>query len=111
MVFALLLVQGLRVCVHGAEETGSLGASSGFAHLESSLATEDSDSTTSPAWHAPFSIVLKQLGIKFELLAVAVALLILPFHQVVRRLPAPPATATPLANFRALRPPLRAPPL
>jgi hypothetical protein len=111
MILGLLLAQGLRVCVHGVTEVGVFSAEAGVTHLESNLMTDDSDGATSPDWHASFSIVLQQLGIKFELLAITVALLILPLLQVVRRVPAPPATAAPLASFHALRPPLRAPPL
>jgi len=111
MILGLLLAQGLRVCVHGAAEEGVFSTATGVTHLESNLMTDDSDGATSPDWHAPFSIVLKQLGIKFELLAIAVALLILPLLQVVRQIPAPRSAVAPLASFHALRPPLRAPPL
>lgn len=110
MILTLLLAQGLRVCVHDAAG-GASDASSGVTHLETNLMTDDGNGAASSDWHAPFSIVLKQLGIKLELLAIAVALLILPLLQVVGWLSAPPATAASLARFHALRPPLRAPPL
>lgn len=110
MIVGLLLAQGLRVCVHNAAG-GAFDTSPGTTHLETNLMTDDGDGAASPDWHAPFSIVLKQLGVKFELLAVSIALLILPLLQVVGRLPAPPAMVAPLRSLHALRPPLRAPPL
>ncbi len=110
MALALLLVHGLRVCVHSPTEGGAFNPA-GVSHLETNLGSDDCDCAASPAWHASFSIVLKLLGIKFELLAITVALLILPFLQVVLRLPAPPAACWPLSMFHAQRPPLRAPPL
>ncbi len=111
MILLLLLAQGLRVCVHGLGDDAGHHASAGVTHLESSLASDDGDGVAGPAWHESVVIALKQLGSKFESLAVIGALLILPLHQVTRRLPVPPATAAPLTSFRALRPQLRAPPL
>ncbi len=113
MALALLLVHGLRVCVHSSTEGGAYDAAAGVAHLETNLAGDDDGNGdgNDAAWHASFSVVLKQLGIKFELLAIAVALLILPILQVVLRPPAPPAACWPLFMFHAQRPPLRAPPL
>jgi hypothetical protein len=110
MILALLLAQGLRVCVHSSPGDGAFHATTGMTHLETNLDNDDGGGATSSEWHASFSIVLKQLGNKFELLAIAVAVLILPLLPVARRLPVPPAAVAPLASVHALRPPLRAPP-
>jgi hypothetical protein len=112
MLASLLLAQGLRVCIHGATETESLGALSGAAHFETSLAADDHvDEAPSTAWHASLSVVLKQLGFKFELLAATIALLVLPLVRRALRVLAPLTSLTPRVSFCALRPPLRAPPL
>jgi len=111
MVFSLLLAQGLRVCVHDESNAETLHASAGATHLETNFAADDDESGASSAWHASFSIALKQLKVAFELLAVVVALLILPFLVLTLRLPETPAAATLPSGIDALRPPLRAPPL
>jgi len=110
MILALLLAQGLRVCVHGASEKDAFGAATQVAHFEANLVADDGDSAEKISWHTPFSIILKLLQIKFELLAVAVALLILPLALQVVRLAAPSVTSAPPLSSYALRPLLRAPP-
>jgi len=109
MIIALLMAQGLRICVH--EAVGASSTSSGLFHLETNLMADDGDGTESPGWHMPLSIALKQLGTKFEFLTTSIALLILLVLQVVGRLLALPVTAAPPTRAHALRPPLRAPPL
>jgi len=111
MILALLLAQGLRVCVHGSSEKDAFGAAAQVAHFEANLMADDGNSVEKMSWHAPFSIILKLLQIKFELLAVAVALLILPLALQIVRLAAPPITSAPPLSFYALRPQLRAPPV
>lgn len=111
MLASLLLAQGLRVCVHGAAEASAQGAAVGATHLETNLAADDhGDETPSTAWHASFSVVLKQLGFKFELLTATIALIMLPLVQQALRVAAPLTLLFPRASFHALRPPLRAPP-
>lgn len=109
ILLALLVGQGLRLCLHTADATGAGHAHAAAAHLESNLLSpgEPDDSTDR---HVSLNLALvKQLtdGVLAILLTVALLWLLPPVRQ---HFAVSCRTSLPLSGDFRLRPPLRAPP-
>lgn len=110
---AMLLAQGLRLCIHTADmsgESGHLAAVSVPVHLESNLGSSDDASDGAVDQHVPLSLALVKLAhdLAFAVILTAFFVFLLPERTALPR---------PFADFHlrlsgapCLRPPLRAPP-
>lgn len=113
MLVAVLLAQGLRLCLHAPHVADEGHAHATAIHLESNLTSPaDSDDDAKDS-HVSLSFVLFKPGQLDDGFAAAVlsatVLLLLLFRQTVR-VPAPVEAVPALSSGHRLRPPLRAPP-
>lgn len=104
----LLCAQGLRVCIHFANEA-ALGHAAASTHIEASFLADDA-SDHEDNGHASLSAILKDIQTKLSLFVILpVLLLLLPLASSQRvTFRAEPVSVTQLGWH--LRPPLRAPP-
>jgi len=111
MIFALLLAQGLRVCIHSAVGGEFFDNTAGSTHIESDFVADHDDGGSTATKEVSLLIVLKQLGVEIKLFAVSLVLLVLlPLVFLSEQVPTRTITVTPYISFHARRPPLRAPP-
>lgn len=113
LLLALLLAQGLRLCLHAPHAADEGHAHATAIHLESNLASPaDSDDDAKDS-HVSLSFVPFKPGQFDDGIAAAVlpaaVLLLLLFRQTAH-VPAPVEIVPTLSSGHRLRPPLRAPP-
>lgn len=110
LIAALLLAQGVRVCLHAPHEAHDGPAAQRAAlHLESELSTLGEHDDSAADWHYSLFVILKKLSGDSPLAALAALILVLFAPARVPR-PAPSDFTPSAAGAYRWRPPLRAPP-
>lgn len=112
MVLALLLAQGLQICIHaaGGVVSDNPGAPTSAADLESILTVLGDLPERETDTDVPLPAILKNFQIGLALLFVAVLLHVLFVPRRLLLAEWPPETPPRIPSGYDLRPPLRAPP-